>query len=392
MFDFLVIGKGLMGTAVAKYLSEESTNVAVLGPDEPTDWAKHEGVFASHYDQGRITRQLSKDIIWSTLAQRAIRQYAEIEARSGIRFYFPVGGLYVGPTAEHDQYLAQVGAIGQQLGVNYEPFASRPEQFSFLEFPDEFGGIYEPAPAGYINPRDLIRAQLAIFAANGGVVVRETAVSVTPHPNYVNIKTLEGSEFQAKKVVIAAGAFTNDYDLLPQKLPLRVKTETIILAEIPQSEVDRLAKMPTVIYKIDSPQLEDIYLLPPILYPDGRFYLKMGCNTSDDQTLADLTQKRNWLIHGSSDTMLEPMRAALQAIIPNLKATSWQTKRCVITYTTKGYPAIDELVAGHVYVATAGNGSSAKSSDTIGRLAASLALHGEWQDNLPHDHFSIVSW
>lgn len=391
MFDFLVIGKGLMGTAVAKYLSEESPNVAVLGPDEPSDWAKHEGVFASHYDQGRITRQLSRDIVWSTLAQRAIRKYAEIERRSGIRFYFPVGGLYVGPEADHDQYLAQVGAIGQQLGVNYKPFTSRPEQFSFLEFPDGFGGIYEPAPAGYINPRDLIRAQLAIFESNGGVVVRETAVSVTLQSNHVNIKTLEGNTYQAKKVIIAAGAFTNDYDLLPQKLPLRIKSETIILAEIPQVEVERLAGMPTVIYRIDSPHLDDIYLLPPIMYPDGRFYLKMGCNTSDDQTLADLTQKREWLIRGNSDTMLEPMRAALQAIIPNLKAASWQTKRCVITYTTKGYPAIDELVAGQVYIATAGNGSSAKSSDAIGRLAANFALHEKWLDNLHHAHFSIVT-
>ena len=389
MLDFLVIGKGLMGTAVAKYLSEESANVAVLGPDEPTDWAKHEGVFASHYDQGRITRQLSKDIVWSTLAQRSIEQYGEIERRSRIRFYFPVGGLYVGTEADH--YVAQVDAIGRQLGVAYEPFSSLPARFSFLEFPAGFSGIYEPAPAGYINPRDLIRAQLAIFVGNGGEILRETAVSITPQSNYVNIKTLEGNEYRSKKVVIAAGAFTNDYDLLPQKLPLRVKSETIILAEIPESEVARLAGMPTVIYRIDSPHLDDIYLLPPILYPDGRFYLKMGCNTSDDQTLADLSQKREWLIQGDSDTMLEPMRAAMQAIIPNLKATSWQTKRCVITYTEKGYPAIDELVAGQVYVATAGNGSSAKSSDAIGRLAANFSLHGKWQDDLPHAHFSIVA-
>lgn len=389
MFDYLVIGKGLMGTAVAKYLSNVSNNVAVLGPDEPTDWAKHEGVFASHYDQGRITRQLSKDEVWSILGQRAIQQYAEIEAQSGVQFYFPVGGLFVAPQTDDNQYLQQVDAIGQRLGVDFTHFDAVPEQFAFLQFPANCGGIHEPAPAGYINPRSLVAAQLKIFADNGGTILRETAVSVLPESDYVNIKTLEGNQYQAKKIIIATGAFTNDYDLLPHKLPLRVKTETIILAEIEEKEVARLAGMPTVIYEIESPHLQDIYLLPPIQYPDGRFYLKMGCNTSADRTLSSLDERREWLISGNSDHMLTPMRAALESIIPNLKAISWQTKRCLITYTEKGYPAIDELLKGQLYVVTAGNGSSAKSSDAIGQLAASLAINETWQDSLAQHHFAL---
>ncbi len=389
MFDYLVIGKGLMGTAVAKYLSAQSANVAVLGPDEPTDVAKHEGVFASHYDQGRITRQLSDDVVWATLGQRSIAQYADIEAGSGIQFHFPVGSLYVAPQEEGHVHLQQVEKVAQRLGVAYDPFVTLPAQFAYFQFPANCVGMYEPSPAGYINPRLLVAAQLAIFRANGGEVIRETAVFVTPHSNYVNIKTLSGNTYQAKKVIVAAGAFTNDYDLLPQKLPLRVKTETIILAELPASEVARLAGMPALIYKIASAQLDSIYLLPPIMYPDGRIYLKMGCNTVDDQTLSTLAQTREWFIDGNSDAMLPPMRTALQNMMPNLKVTHWHSKRCVVTYTEKGYPAIDELVAGQLYVATAGNGSGAKSSDALGKLAADLVIHEKWVDGLAHAHFSI---
>ena len=390
MFDYLVIGKGLMGTAVAKYLSEVSENVAILGPDEPTDWAKHKGVFASHYDQGRITRQLSKDEIWSTLGQRAIQQYAQIEAKSGIQFYYPVGGLFVAPQADESRYLQQVDAIGQQLGVDFTHFEKAPDPFPFLQFPANCAGIHEFAPAGYINPRSLVAAQLEIFRQNGGRVIRETAVSVAPQSNYVNIKTLEGNQYQAKKVVVAAGAFTNDYDLLPRKLPLRVKTETIILAEIAESEVERLKGMPTVIYEIESPHLADIYLLPPIQYPDGRFYLKMGCNTSADRNLTHLDERREWLISGDSDNMLVPMRSALESMIPKLNARSWHTKRCLITYSEKGYPLIDELLKDQLYVVTAGNGSSAKSSDAIGKLAADLAIHEKWSDELAQSSFAIA--
>ena len=62
MFDVLVIGKGLMGSAAARYLREFGADTAVLGPDEPQKLQTHDGVFASHYDQGRIPRRLSKDL------------------------------------------------------------------------------------------------------------------------------------------------------------------------------------------------------------------------------------------------------------------------------------------------------------------------------------------
>ncbi len=37
MFDYLVIGKGLIGSVAARYLSQESNKVALIGSDEPTD-------------------------------------------------------------------------------------------------------------------------------------------------------------------------------------------------------------------------------------------------------------------------------------------------------------------------------------------------------------------
>lgn len=56
-FAYAVIGKGMIGTAIARYLSQSSDSV-VMGPHEPKNFATHEGVLASHYDSGRITRRL----------------------------------------------------------------------------------------------------------------------------------------------------------------------------------------------------------------------------------------------------------------------------------------------------------------------------------------------
>jgi sarcosine oxidase len=71
------------------------------------------------------------------------------------------------------------------------------------------------------------------------------------------------------------------------------------------------------------------------------------------------------------------MTAALHSIISSLRAASVRAQRCLITYTTHGKPYIDQI-AERVFVATGGNGSSAKCSDTLGWLAAQLVLGQPW--------------
>jgi sarcosine oxidase len=390
LLDYAVIGKGLMGAAAGRYLSQAAPNTAIIGPDEPTDWREHTGVFASHYDQGRITRRLSKDLIWSTLAQRAIAQYPRLEAQSGVRFHFATGGLYVSSPTTDDGYLDAVSHTAHKLGAAYTEYAAPRHleaDFPFFRFPPQFRGIFEPPPAGYINPRDLIRAQLTVAAQQGATVIRETAVALHDAGDYWEIETDAGGGYRTRKALAATGAFANCYDLLPRKLALRLKSETILLAELPPAEATRLQKMPTLIYQIDSPVLESVYLLPPIEYPNGRAYLKMGCNTIADQTLRSCQEIRRWFIQGDSDVVKEAMRQALLEILPGLQALSFATKRCVITYTPHGKPYIDALQPGRLYLATGGNGSAAKSSDAIGRLAANLMQTGRWLDDLPAQLF-----
>ena len=96
-YEYIVVGKGLMGAAAARHLTAHSPGVALIGPDEPPGRAAHTGVFGSHYDEGRITRILDPDRIWALLAQRSIARYRDIEKHSGIAYYHEVGHLAVGP-------------------------------------------------------------------------------------------------------------------------------------------------------------------------------------------------------------------------------------------------------------------------------------------------------
>lgn len=392
MFDYLVIGKGLMGSAAARYLSQHSPRVAIIGPDEPANVAAHPGVFSSHYDEGRITRRLARDSVWAHLADRAIRQYTLLEEASGLRFHRPVGCLTVAHAPEESRYLRGRDEIARQLGVKYVALgdaAAIHHNFPFLTFPVGYQGNYELAPAGYINPRTMIRAQLHVARQNGTTIRNDEVHRLTTFPTHITVTTQRGDTYQAAQVLVATGAFANCYGVLARPLALRIKSETLIMAQVTPADADRLSDMPAVIYGINSPVLKDIYLLPPIHYPDGHFYLKMGCDTAADQTLPDLDAMRDWMIRGNSDVHKAELQAALQALIPGVTSQAWFTKRCLVTYTPHGKPYVDQLDE-RLYVATGGNGTSAKCADTLGHLAAQLMMGEAWDAVFERETFQAI--
>ena len=94
--DFLVVGRGLMGSACARWLAEAGHGVLLVGPDEPEDRRGCEGPFASHHDAARITRQVAHDQVWSALSSASIARYRDLEARTGVAFFHEVGAMMAG--------------------------------------------------------------------------------------------------------------------------------------------------------------------------------------------------------------------------------------------------------------------------------------------------------
>jgi sarcosine oxidase len=68
MYRYVVIGRGLIGAAAARHLATQEDGVAVVGPDEPSDRGNHDGVFASYYDEGRMTRMVDPFMQWAVTA------------------------------------------------------------------------------------------------------------------------------------------------------------------------------------------------------------------------------------------------------------------------------------------------------------------------------------
>lgn len=387
-FEYLVIGKGLWGSAAARHLTVFSDSVGIIGPDEPQQPESHAGIFASHYDQGRLTRRIDTEAVWMHTAVRAIDNYAALEAASRVRFHTPAGLIMVYPKDVEANASPRTTAVTHNIPHDFYPAGDTNwrTHFPYLDFPDSHWLLYEPPPTGHINPRKLIQAQLKVAEQQGAAIIREIVTAVAEHADGVVVTTQAGDQFHAQKVLLTMGAYTNLFGLLERPLAISVETETIILAEVSAAEAERLAEMPCLIYMIEDSDISDIYLTPPIMYPDGRFYIKMGANTPADLQPTTLDGVQEWFHEGNSDACKPSLTAALHTMLPTVEFLSITTKRCIITRTPTRCPIIDQ-VSDHVYVAAGANGKGAKGSDTWGWLAAEFMGNGRWWDVLPRDMF-----
>lgn len=96
MYDFVIVGAGLVGSAAAKYICKLSpgSRVCLVGPNEPSKQERTlesgRRVFGAHDDEGRITRTLGTNSVWAKLANRSIKRYRAIERESGVSFFSEV--------------------------------------------------------------------------------------------------------------------------------------------------------------------------------------------------------------------------------------------------------------------------------------------------------------
>ncbi len=388
-YDVAVVGNGMFGAAASRHLSARGLQVVAIGPGEPVDWKTHAGVFASHYDQGRITRVIDADPVWAQLAARSIAVYPEITQKSGIHFHDRSAGLWLYPDLPAaTARLQQAEAAGHTFGAEFDRLTASQvvKQFPFLYVPPGTVGLWERGGAGHINPRALVQAQLIIAAQQGATIVRETVTGFTRRHGLHELTTDGGQQIKAQKVLIATGSYANH--LLPRPLAMQRKARTILLAEVAGAEAERLQAFTTTIWWLDNnPVLDSVYSTPAVRYADGKHYIKIGGSRHTPYLLETPEDFRRWFQGEGDPEEWAALLEVLLTLLPNLNAASYGAKPCVVAYTAHNRPYID-CVDEQLFIATGGCGAGAKSCDEIGRVAALLVEHGKWTYDLPAETFA----
>lgn len=381
-FKYIVVGAGMMGAAAARHLAATGEGIALIGPGEPVDIKNHTGVFASHYDAARITRTIDGNADWARLANRSIARYGDIKRESGVEFYGEVGCLIVGKQRGTGfPYIENVCGAASKLGVETEIFddVALAQRFSYFSFEDGCEGVFEKSNAGWINPRALVRAQIVAAEKRGVTRIDDVVVSVREESGGAVVTTASGDIYTADRVLVAAGGFSIAEGLLPQALQMEVYARTVAFFEISDDELPRYAGMPSLIYEPGDPR-KHIYLLPPVRYPDGKFYLKIGGEPVDVPLRTD-KEIRDWFRSGGNERVRDDFVEIIEGLIPTIDTSRVSMAACVTSYTPSGFPAIGYTASPNIAVLTGGCGAAAKSSDEIGRLGAELLVEGAIVDD-----------
>ncbi len=374
--DVAVIGRGMIGAAAARHLAEGGTHVALIGPPEPIDRMTSEGPFNSHPDEGRITRIAGRTGAWSELAAAAIGRYPDIARRSGIAFHTPCGLV----TGYHDadSWIERARPLGSQAR---RVDADWVRETTGIHITSDLPLLHEPAPAGHINPRRLVAAQTLLTAHAGGIVISQAATALRRASGTYEIAGDWGG-ITATRVLIATGAF--GAHLIEAQVAVERRPRTTVMAALAPDP-----SLPSLILDgPPDPRVSEIYWVPPVRFPDGVDRIKIGgtYTASHDLETSDLVA---WFHTDGDPDEAEALAANLHALLPDASLGSHISAPCVVTATATGHPFIGWVEGSDdLAVAIAGNGSAAKSSDEIGRIAASLFGPDGWDSPISHAEFA----
>lgn len=354
-----VVGAGLMGSAAARHLAKTGLDVTLIGPTEPENKPRHQGAFGSHYDEGRIARCNATKPYWVEVSQASIDRYPVIETESGISFFAEAGALMVGD----DAYMDTVNAAAASYGVDSQRLKSNQlsQAFPYFAFPSHFSGAYEARRAGHVSPRRLVAAQQKAAVSYGAKRLEREVRAVRDGRVKTDIETLEFDQ-----VLVAAGGWTDA--LLGRAPQLDVYARTVALFEISEAESQRLTNMPSLIWQAR----EDPYLLPPIRYPDGKIYVKLG-GDPEDVALDGPNEVGDWFRAGGDAVVRDRLETMIRDLMPTLAIENVKMDACVTSWTHDRLPEIKRL-SSRLSVCTGGNGAGAKCSDELGRRGAALIL------------------
>ncbi|WP_298429860.1 FAD-binding oxidoreductase [uncultured Jannaschia sp.] len=369
-YDFIVIGGGMMGAPCARYLAETGRSVALVAAPEPEDVQSWTGPFGSHFDAARITRHVAADPDWALASARAIARYADLEARSGQRIFHETGALMAGPTdgplADWTRGFRQVAA-----GVPGATMLDTAEVRARLGLALPPGSIasYEATSGGWMDPRAMRQASQALAVQAGATLYTQHARARDDS----TVTLADGTRIGADHVIVATGPHAASDGLLPARPALKVWARTIAFAELSEAEGARLAAMPSVIWAPEGWD-HDLYMLPPVRYPDGKLYLKIGGQVDSPriESAADMTA---WFRSGGDAAVADRLLAEMRAVLPGLTTVRTMPGPCAVVWSATGYPYIERL-SDRVTVLCGGNGASAKCGDEWGRLGAIAATGG----------------
>ncbi|GFY59234.1 peroxisomal sarcosine oxidase [Trichonephila inaurata madagascariensis] len=327
IYDLCIVGAGMFGSAAARHASANAgLKVCLIGPLEPTaEESKCREIFSSHYDEGRIVQAVDEKYPLYILSKQSISRYNELQKLSGIHFYTPLGSLVV---AEKDSY--DMLEVIHSCHYNNIPFVDLSDdetfkrRFPYLQLDECVSRIFDDNGAGLINARKIIEAQKKVAIMQGCHIIEDVVEEVKDLEQGIHMVIGGKGIIRAKRILICTGAFINYKKFHPLKeLNMIVNKETVAMPRISEASAKIISSMPPIVYlknnEDDDLTMAGYYILPPVKYPNGGYYLKIGrlglFVDCQNPTLAEITE---WFNCTGDPKQIQELSRDLKKMLPRL--------------------------------------------------------------------------
>ncbi len=356
--DVAVIGLGAMGSMALWRLAARGARV--MGFEQFTPGHDR----GSSHGESRIIRTAYyEDPHYVPLLQSAFGLWRQLEEETSAALLTITGALMIGPANGH--LVRGVLESVRQHGLAHEVLDAEGMRRRYPQhrLRQDDVAVREDA-AGFLRPERAVRAAVERAEALGARVERETPI-VRIEPDGAGVLIDAGSQsYRVAHAVVTVGPWLPSF--LPD-LPVELRVTRQFLSWFPVGD-------PAVF----APETFPVFMRE---WPDGR--LRYGFPTLDGETVKmaihheGSTTTAETVDRTVSDQDIAPLRAFLEACLPDVVPTAFRNEVCLYTNTPDEHFAIGSPPGQpRVTVLSCCSGHGFKFASVIGEAAADLALRG----------------
>lgn len=353
-YDVIVLGLGVMGTAVAAELSRRGRRVLGLDQFEPA----HQ--FGSSHGETRVIRTAYYEHpAYVPIVRRSFRLWHELEQRSEKQLLCECPCLSIGQSESELITGVRQAAREHQLAVQELDAAALACQYPMFRFDDSYVGLLEHE-AGFLLAERCVRA-LACDAIAHGAKLRwnHPVVSWKANDRGVSVRTTKHA-FSADRLVIAAGAWaTSALGSLGARLTVMRQTPVWLMP----TDIRPFARDRFPVYLADTP--EGCFYGLPIIDQKGH-------KVARHYGAAELSSPES-INRTISDEDEQPVRNFIRSHLPSADGFRTYASVCLYTLSPDRHFVIDRHPdLPTVVIATGFSGHGFKFAPVVGEMVADL--------------------
>jgi sarcosine oxidase len=354
-YDAIVLGLGAMGTATLFHLARSGARVLAL-----EQYAPGHTLGSSHGDSRIIRETYFEHPLYVPLVRRAHELWRELEELSGTSLMRINGGLMIGPPdgsviagtlrSAREHQLPHEILSSEQVGARYPQF----------DIGSDLIAVFDPR-AGYLDADACNKAHIEAARASGATVrFDEPVLEWRATADSVSVRTRSGS-YSAAKLVLAAGAWNTSL-LGELNLPLEIERQSVFWLEPRQGADYDPDRFPIYAYE---------YTPGQICYGFPRLARGVKASVMHSGEISDRPERVEREV---SDDEIEPLRAALRPVLPELAAAAVRDRTTCLFTNTPDHDFIIDWHPAHsnVLISSACSGHGFKFASAVGELQAEL--------------------